>query len=290
MKSHRFRKNDLHPHLWKCIDQAAMSVFTGSASAESLRASSAHSSAWMKHYGKGMILGVLAWFVLFFGAIGLSAATNKHPLALGLTIAVGVGGIALGVGLLFVNYRTVVRDELIALLPSLNLGRSMQPYVRALIALADHPALSAQDRQTTLNDLNHCIDQAFRLETDLDTMTQQGVPDEDAILAQEEADLQRRLDSSEDPITRQTYAESLRLCQRRRDLARGRAPYRERAEAQLALIYQSLTAFAESLERGRQSPVAVSHDLDTLRTQLADVQTTAEGLEEALRELQTTSR
>jgi|GEM_PF-2555004 len=290
MQPARLRQDDLHPALWSVLDEyeAGINLSWASTDLKQRESFTHHQRVWWKIYGPGFWRGFAAIVGVFALTFALVIVNDGHPAAIASFGLAVVGASWYSIRAVQANRRTVVRDELVALLHTLSLKPVMQPYVRALIALIDHPSLAEADRRETLHELNRCMNQAFRLELDLENVSSPFAQAEEMDLAAQEGDLRERMDRTSDPITRQAYADSLRLVEGRRQAALARAPYRERGEAQLSMIYQSLSAFAESLERGRRKPTIVSTDLDSLRTRLSDVQSTAEGLEHALQELNAT--
>lgn len=286
----RFTKKELHPTVFDAVNDWQSSVMMGMSSggdgyAGLMKTYNKHQKAWWKEYGKGFILGLLAYIAAIAMPLLLINATGNRSWA-GLLGVVFVALVAHGIWAYYRNKGQITTDELKALLPDLKLSPLAQQYTEAFLDLFTNKAMDATYRHEVLAQLNTLMDEAQRLEEQKQNLAAQLGDSHlrDQLLSNIER-LERMVETTHDEIAKETYASSLQIARKRMERFQGGAPVMERIEAQLELIGQTMSSFREVLGRLRSTPQLEANDLGALRQRVNDIQSQGANLESAYEEL-----
>ena len=182
--------------------------------------------------------------------------------------------------------RQLTTDELKTLLPALKLTISQRAYAEAILALTKLKL--PKDMENDLwEQMNRLLDEEARLITARQDAAAGGSSSEDA--AREITELEAKIASTTDSVTRETLEQTLRICQARLHSGASIDVVVQRIDAQQELIAQTMRGIRDSLRRLQSSNTVKQGDLDidSLRTTVAAAGQHADSLESAVREVRT---
>jgi hypothetical protein len=278
------REPDLHPRLWKACDEVETRMYLGKQNEEFSRAMGRHTGIWSRLYGKNFLIGFALWFASFLAGVGIAERLGLHGGWVGLAI--------LGAGLVHLclymarNRRTCYAEELANLLPVLDLTEAEQAYARTVVAVAQSPNLSNDERSRLLQKLKESMEGLMAL-GELRARLADGTSPQAALAEcdQRIAELEAKIRRTEDAETVSVLQRSLDLAQRRREAIAGLAPLADRVEAHYDYLIHSMTALRESLGRLEMDRAMPALDVDSLVQSSQEALREAQSLEQALAEL-----
>ena len=270
----------VHPSILKAAEGAFLR--TGSASPDAV-ATAAHNRVWVQEYGEGC-----AAFCIFGGALLFAALYTSGWLRDGLRLLPILGAIALIVVVGMIAYRRNLRHmavpELAVLLPILDLTESQRAVGEALVAIegSGQPRETVEETMATLNALLDEEDRLLEVRRRLDA-ARPG----DVALEREREGLLAALAGASDEGTRDAYAQSILLLDERAAAAQAGSGARERIEAHLALLRQTVLATRDDARRLSAGPAESlpALETDSLRAALASARAQTLATEQALAEL-----
>lgn len=265
------------PSLWKALDAYEAGIYAGRVGEGWAK----HQQIWWKTYGKGFLLGSIAYVALLIGSIAVSRTLDSPALML-LTLG------ALSAHAVWAysrNRRSLTPEELEALLPDLQLTPNGRIYAECLVALHRAPIDPASRREAMveLQALMADEDQLATYRAEAEAIAASS--DADEVLREIEV-LEAKLNSVTDPVAQATYAQSLEIARGRLDSANRYRPYFERVDAQLEVVRQTLLRFRSDLGRASGSGrLTALESLPGLRRSALEIRSHAEEIERAVEEL-----
>jgi len=173
-------------------------------------------------------------------------------------------------------------EDIRRLMPLFRFDEGETAYLEALLALAQNPSLQEDTAKEIISELNRLLDTYYQLQDQLEQLQEaMGTASESELEA-----LQRRLAETTDAQAREALRESIQLLQHRLRSRNTLSSHRERMEAHLSLMLQTLKNLHESLARLRLAPQSLDDlDIDGLRDRLRDLQQQAAAIENAAQEV-----
>jgi len=278
----------IHPEIIRLADQFTQQyAWSGTPSPvpEHAKAVREHQSLWMKQYGKGCFAWCVFYGIAFMGAIAAKQIVGKP--FVGFTIlSVVILGLVHG----YLGYqksrKRLSTDDLAALLPALDLSPVLRAYSEAALVLCslNLPEDTADD---VWKQLNRLVDE----ETRLRSLRERGAVglSTPAQVSSEMEEIRKRLEQTNDPMTREALERSLEICQGRLQSVRDLSLVVERVDAQLEMLAQSMRGMRDTLQRLSTAPTdaGLGLDLQPLRDTLEHASRHTQALEAAVNEVRT---
>lgn len=238
----------------------------------------------MKEYGPGCALKSGAIVAAVATAIAIAPTTAKSIVAMPAVI---LGLVVFGY-LVWQNFRQITPSELKALAPALHLTPIQKQYVEAVLLL-DSISLAEDTKKEVIQQLNRLMDE----EVHLREMREKGglsSPSQD--LSYERAQILKSLETSTDPVSRETLTRSLQICDARIVASTEKSVVVQRIDSQLMMISQSMGNMRDMLGRLQSLPMTTSVDIDLspIRHAIESAQSHATALESAVNEIQSVSK
>lgn len=173
-------------------------------------------------------------------------------------------------------------EDIRRLMPLFHFDEGETAYLEALLALAENPYLQEETAKQIIADLNRLLDTYYQLQKQREQLQEaMGTASES-----EMETLQQRLAEATDPQARKALQESLDLLRRRLHSRNALSSHRQRMEAHLELILQTLKSLHESLSRLKLAPQSLEEfDIEALRLRLRELQQEATAIENAAQEV-----
>ncbi|AIE84595.1 hypothetical protein [Fimbriimonas ginsengisoli] len=278
----------IHPEILRLADQFAQQYTwpgTSSLVPEHAKAIKAYQSLWMKQYGKGCFAWFVFYSVAFVGSIAVKPMLGNPS----VNFAV-LSVLVLGFLHAYLGYQTsrkrLSADELAALLPVLDLSPVQRAYSEAALVLY-RLNLPEETGDDVWKQLNRLIDEETRLRSVRDRgSVGLSTP---AQVSSEMEEIRKRLDQTNDSMTREALERSFELCQGRLQAVRDLSLVVERVDAQLEMLAQSMRGMRDSLQRLSTAPSDTNWELDLqpLRDTVEHASFHSQALEAAVNEVQT---
>jgi len=234
--------------------------------------------------------GPMAWltfvaFVAGFIFLVVEARVNRLFLPVAITY-MGMGG--------YFFYRWYLNqsqsmelEALEAIAPRLDLTPDARNYLQAVFSLFRTPAIDQETRSELLGQLLRLMDERTKLADAIDPLRKAASTSarNEAIHA-DVARLELAVSTTSDTIARETYETSLELARARLAKLNSATPVKERIEAQIELIDQTLAGFSDTLARiNDPGDASTTGDLGALRARVAQIQSQSQNLESATNEI-----
>jgi len=173
-------------------------------------------------------------------------------------------------------------EDIRRLMPLFHFDEGEKAYLEALLALAENPYLQEETARQMIADLNRLLDTYYELQDQLEQLREaMGTASESELEA-----LQQRLAEATDPQARRALQESVDLLRRRLHSRDALSSHRQRMEAHLELLLQTLKSLHESLSRLKLAPQGLEEfDIDALRLHPQELQQEAAAIENAAQEV-----
>lgn len=178
-------------------------------------------------------------------------------------------------------------EALEALAPRLDLTPDARNYLQAVFSLVRTPAIDSETRSELLSQLLRLMDERTKLAVAIDPLRKAATTSvrNEAIHA-DVARLELAVSTTSDHIARETYETSLELARARLAKLNSATPVKERIEAQIELIDQTLAGFSDTLARiNDPGDASTTGDLGALRARVAQIQSQSQNLESATNEI-----
>lgn len=281
----RIHRSELHSSIFQAKDQftARMSTAVG--------ADAKDQAAYQQYLNKLFVTtGPMPWIKFFGFLIGfvlIAAEVRVNRLFLPVLFAY------LGLGI-YISIRSFIHqkdslgiESLEVLAPRLDLTPDARTYLQAVLALYRTSAIDSNTRSEILAQLSRLMDERVRLADAIDPLRKMATAnDRNEAIHADVARLELAVSTTSDAIARETYQTSLELAQARLAKLNGATPVKERIEAQIALIDQTLAGFADTLARINDPGDASNpSDLGTLRNRVAQIHAQSQSLESATNEI-----
>ncbi|RYG46757.1 hypothetical protein EON79_09295 [bacterium] len=273
----RYRSDDIHPVLWKAVDQLTGRMMTGEVSGTAV---AAHQTEWFKEYGGETLRQLIAPIILLLAGFGMAAA--KLPkVSCAIVILLAIVWIVASIVMKTVgNLREMTPRELELLMPELKFEGVGRAYAEAVLAVGQS-SLSETTQRETLQELKRVMDEHERIEA-VRSKLEQTSSTRIALLLEVDT-LQRKVEEARDPEAKAIYEESLGVAQSRLAAKESQSALGERMEAQGELLRQSVLRVRDTLAL----PVSTSaSDSGPLREALASVRSRADEVDRAVQEVE----
>lgn len=285
--STRLGPNEIHSSIFKAVDGFTTAAMNGNnwSDQKLMDSWNKHQKVWWRVYGKGFILGMVAWVVAFAGVF-VAAEHVSRTAGLITFFAWIIGASAHGIWAYSRNKRTVTPDELEALRSTLALTPLQRTYMEAVIDLYASKAMTAEDRKEILGNMNALMDEEDRLASQREALeVLYASAEHRQQIADEVSRLEERVQNATDEEARAAWASSLQIARDRLAKFGHSGSVTERIDAQRELISQTLMSFREMLVRLRNAPTAGPDNLDVLRGRVSQIREQSQALESAYDEL-----
>ncbi len=278
----------IHTEILRLADQFAQQyTWSGTLSPEPehAKAMKAMKALWMKQYGKGYFAWFAFYSVAFVGAIAVKPMLGNPSVNFAVLSVLVLGFLHAYLGYQRSRKR-LSTDELAALLPALGLSPVQRAYSEAALVLCslNLPEETAGD---VWKQLNRLVDEEMRLRS---VRERGGVGlSTPAQVSSEMEEIRKRLDQTNDSITREALERSFEICQGRLQSVRNLSLVVERVDAQLEMLAQSMRGMRDTLQRLSTAPsnTGLRLDLQPLRDTVEHASRHTQALEEAVNEVQT---
>lgn len=289
----KLTKDDIHPTLWKETDELSSRWTWGSQvggmDREERKIYARHIGIWSKRYGAKLLIGIFAWLAAMVGgAVAMRAIFDTKSASAFWVLAMFVVGFIACIVAYKQNLRTVHVDELENLMPVLDLNPIQRAYAQAVVLAADNDALSEDERSETLRHLKTLMDEEERLSSYRRALAAADGEASDEAMHDERSRIQELLASTSDPIATGALQRSLEILEHRAEYRSLIQPSRERVDAQLELIRQTLCGVRDSLARLKASPQGLqvdSLDVGGLRANVEQIYQQTRAIETAVAEV-----
>ena len=242
--SKQLTPKELHPVLFEAFNRYQMGA-AFITNAEGVRAHRDFSAAWSKAYSKHLWWIAGASVGTGFGG-GFLANMAHNPKFVGLGILAGLVSFFgfCGAGLVM-NMKRATPEEIEALLPVLELTPVQRAYCLAVVVVYKSNLISDIDRDQIRTALTALMDQADKLEKELEGQNMMNVHSGTLEIQQELRDVEARISETLDPEVVKTLDETRGVIARRLNRAERKGTISEKAASQIELIRQTFLSFAE---------------------------------------------
>jgi len=278
----------IHPEINRLADQFTQQyAWSGPSNSvpEHAKAIRAYQSLWMKQYGKGCFAWFAFYAIAFVGAIAIKPMLGDPSVNFAVLSVLAVGLLHAYQGYQRSRKR-LSTDELAALLPSLDLSPVQRAYSEAALVLCSLK-LTEETADDVWKQLNRLVDE----ETRLRSLRERGAVglSTPAQVSSETEEIRKRLEQTNDPVTREALERSLEICQGRLQSVRDLSLVVERVDAQLEMLAQSMRGMRDTLQRLSTAPsdAGLGLDLQPLRDTVEHASRHTQALEAAVNEVQT---
>lgn len=278
----------IHPEITRIVDQFTQQYAwpgTPSLLPEQAKAMKEQQSLWVKQYGKGCLAWSVFYSVAFVAAIAVKPLLGNPSVNFAVLAVIALGLLHASLGYQKSRKR-LSTEELSALLPALDLSPVQRAYSEAALVLCslNLPGETADD---VWKQLNRLVDEEMRLRS----VRERGAIglSAPAQVTSEMEDIRKRLDQTNDPMTREALERSLEICQERLQSVQDLSLVVERVDAQLEMLAQSMRGMRDTLQRLSTAPTDASLglDLQPLRDTVEHASRHTQALEAAVNEVQT---
>jgi hypothetical protein len=280
----RLTKKDIHPSVF---DAAKRLITEGMNNpSPSSQPYSDHLNVWMAEYWKGLVGYLASLPAALILITTLNPSNEATPITKIASVAVIVGWIALGVYLHKKNSEQITPKELQALKDVLGLSANGKLYIDCVLKVLSSKILDQVQQKEWMQSLWQTMDYSAKIEA----LISQG---KEGMRGSNSADedirrLESKIESTTDPIARQTYEQSLDITKRLMSNTPTKDQTLERAEAQLELISQTLLETRDSLGSLQEPniPPEPGFGVAELRANLSKVQFDSQEILRAVGEVQ----